>query len=582
MCWNRTIKDIDATKPRCLVNIVCLPFLFCSSVLDFGLQSVSEYEWREISIVDCAKKKDSVSKMLPIVIVLVFLVVVGAAFYYYSSQQKGGEASSSTDKDVEDKKKASVATTPDGKTVRIQVDDLVDIFSRLSPTCGIYDILYAVITSAEIVSAVTQSLDEIDVIRQKKLKKKEEEQAKKKEDVVSFDDLFDQDGFDEGDEDEDDDEATKEAKRKAKEEEAQKKADMERLKQATGQALPVLEDMDDGVLGQMWVEKTLQEKDAWPLDLPDWLKKEKFDWKGKKMSAMEHPAVRRILCMTAGRMNSAMLNSHDELLQAGQKKMIDQTYFKGSMEFRQRVGILLEACLRVALTLQSYRMFGTLVETIAVFKIGCQPDALPWFNGIMARQYNTLPRIAVGNKSIESADESNKEIIVAGGEALMSMAVDRTHREQFVRAKVAQAQKQGLPPQVALQASREGWWFLLRCERLDGPTPKTEPMKVELSPILQKLKPETLSAFKAEPDEFKLQTAWPMMVQNIAQKAGTVKVKVKAPTEPGKYRYTCAIKSQDFLGVDQEAVPQSRGPWHQREQQLPKLDKAVNHLETDA
>ena len=42
------------------------------------------------------------------------------------------------------------------------------------------------------------------------------------------------------------------------------------------------------------------------------------------------------------------------------------------------------------------------------------------------------------------------------------------------------------------------------------------------------------------------------MVQNIAQKAGTVKVKVKAPAEPGKYRYTCAIKSQDFLGADQE------------------------------
>ena len=33
-----------------------------------------------------------------------------------------------------------------------------------------------------------------------------------------------------------------------------------------------------------------------------------------------------------------------------------------------------------------------------------------------------------------------------------------------------------------------------------------------------------------------------------------MKVKVKAPSEPGKYRYTCAIKSQDFLGADQEVT----------------------------
>ena len=45
-----------------------------------------------------------------------------------------------------------------------------------------------------------------------------------------------------------------------------------------------------------------------------------------------------------------------------------------------------------------------------------------------------------------------------------------------------------------------------------------------------------------------------MIVQNIAQKAGTVKVKVKAPADPGKYRYTCAIKSLDFLGADQEVT----------------------------
>ena len=473
--------------------------------------------------------------------------MAGAAIYFFAARSSGGKQ----DRD-KDSKEASVTATPDGKSVKILAEDLVDTFAKLTPTSKHWDILYAIVTSSELVSVVSQNLDEIEELRQKKLKKKEEEAAKKKDEVVSFDDLFDQGGFDEGDEDEDDDEATKEAKRKAKEEEARKKADLERLKQATGQKLALLEDMDEGVLGQKWVEKTLQEKGCWPLELPDWLNKAKFDWKGKKMSAMEHPAVRRILCMTAGRINSVMLNSHPDLIAAGQKKLLDQTYFRGSMDFRQRVIIYIQACMRVATSLKSYRLFGTMVETFALFKIGCQPDALPWFNGIMARQYNTLPRIAVGAKAMENADESNKDKLVAGGQALLSLAVDRTHTEQFVKVKVAQAQKQGLPPQVALQSAQESWWYLLRCERLDGPTSPGEPIDVESSPILKSFKPATLKTYTDEPPALKLETVWPMIVQNIAQKAGTVKVKVKMPSQPGKYRYTCAIKSADFLGADQE------------------------------
>ena len=53
-----------------------------------------------------------------------------------------------------------------------QWHDLVEIFSKLSPTSQHYDILYAVITSAEVISFVEQSLDQIDEIRQKKVKKK--------------------------------------------------------------------------------------------------------------------------------------------------------------------------------------------------------------------------------------------------------------------------------------------------------------------------------------------------------------------------------------------------------------------------
>jgi hypothetical protein len=247
--------------------------------------------------------------MFWIAIVVALVLLAGLVYYYSYSSQVSSSPSTSLAKTggMDEKNNVSVATTADGKTVRIQMDDLINIFNRLTPESKHWDILFAIITSSEIVSVVTQALDAVEEIRQKKRKKKEEE-FKKKDDVVSFDDLFDEDGFDEGEEHEDDDEATKEAKRKAKEEEARKKADMERLKQATGQKLPLLEDMDEGVLGQKWVEKTLQSKGAWPLELPAWLKKAKFEWKGKSMSAMDHPAVRRILCMTAGRMNSAMLN----------------------------------------------------------------------------------------------------------------------------------------------------------------------------------------------------------------------------------------------------------------------------------
>jgi hypothetical protein len=495
--------------------------------------------------------------LLIVAAVLVLLLAVGATVYFSSKSSSASTSAKEAKKDKggDTKKKATLAGSADGGPLRIQVDDLAEIYALLSPTSSHLDVLYSVITSKEIVDAVSNSLEEIEELKVKKRKKKAEEEATAaKQETRAFDDLMNQDGWDE-DGDDDDDEATKEAKRNAKEEEDQKKADMERLMQATGQKLPLLEGIDEGVLGQVWVEKTLAAKGAWPLKLRPWLKKTKFDYKGKKLGPMEHPAVRRILCMTAGRLHSGLLNSHEELMVAGQKKLIDQTYFKASMLFRNRIGVLLEASLRVALAFQSYRIFSTVVETSAMFKIGCQRDDLPWFNGIMARQFNTLPRLAVSNASIEKEVASDNEAIEAGQQVLMSMTVDRTHTEQFVKVKVAMAQKQGIPPQAALQASREAWWFLLRCQRIDGPAPTAKPIDVEAAPVLkriQELNSEAVEAFKAEPDEQRLKSAWPMMIQNVAQKSGTVKIKVKAPEEPGKYRFVCAIKSQDFLGADQE------------------------------
>uniref|UniRef100_A0A7R9WQT7 SEC63 domain-containing protein n=1 Tax=Craspedostauros australis TaxID=1486917 RepID=A0A7R9WQT7_9STRA len=125
------------------------------------------------------------------------------------------------------------------------------------------------------------------------------------------------------------------------------------------------------------------------------------------------------------------------------------------------------------------------------------------------------------------------------------------HAESFTPQKIAMYQKQGIPPQIALQSYRESWWFLVRAERLDGPAPKTE-MKINTNGILQAVKEEDLAKFKSATFEDQLITAWPMVVQNVAQKSGRVGINFLSPTDPGKYKFTVIVKSQDFLGADQE------------------------------
>ena len=67
------------------------------------------------------------------------------------------------------------------------------------------------------------------------------------------------------------------------------------------------------MVGQEWVEKALKKVGAWPLDDLRFLKDMTFEYKGKQVSAMDHPGLRRNLCFVAGRLNSLALNSHPEL-----------------------------------------------------------------------------------------------------------------------------------------------------------------------------------------------------------------------------------------------------------------------------
>jgi len=211
--------------------------------------------------------------------------------------------------------------------------------------------------------------------------------------------------------------------------------------------------------------------------------------------------------------------------------------------------MLLEAALRMAVACRNYKLAKTVVETVAIFKIGTpKVDNVDWFNGVMEKQFGALPRLQIENVSIECPGEAE----IATDDALaISLDMTRLHAEPFTRQKIAMFQKQGIPPQVALQTYREGWWFLARAERMDGETPAGT-LDLKTMGILKEVAEEDLTKFHDASFDERLVTAWPMIIQNAAQKSGKVKIHCQAPSVPGTYRFTIALKSQDFLGADQE------------------------------
>lgn len=236
-------------------------------------------------------------------------------------------------------------------------------------------------------------------------------------------------------------------------------------------------------------------------------------------------------------------------VKAGEKKRLDQTYFKGNLEYRARAGVLLEACLRLAIALRSFSLTKTIVETVAQFKIGCSGDSVEWFEGVLKREYGCLPRLNIKEKSIETPGEKE---IATGDLCAITIDLERTHAEQFTARKIEMFKKQGIPPQVAFQTFREGWWLLVRAKRLDG---EGKPIDIDKeSPVVSKVDAKDLAKFEGGKAEDSLLQAWPMLVQNIAQKAGKAKLHFKAPSVPGKYRFFVTILSQEFLGCDQEVT----------------------------
>lgn len=259
-------------------------------------------------------------------------------------------------------------------------------------------------------------------------------------------------------------------------------------------------------------------------------------------------------------------------VQAGSKDLIDKSYFGGAMAFRQRIAMMLEATLRTTVSLRSTKLAATVVETVAMFKIGCEHGQTEWFNNVMTKTYGTVPRLEIKDTSIETPGETE---IITGDVVSVSLELTRLHAEAFTRQKVAMFQKQGIPPQIGLQTYREGWWFIVSGKRHEGDGDLSKALSINTEGVLQKCDEQDLEEFRALPLQQRLITAWPMMVANVAQKSGKVKIQFRVPKVPGKYTFKVDVMSQEFLDADQSfevtatIVDQSSVDREPREAQAP-------------
>eukprot|EP00526_Cylindrotheca_closterium_P013229 CAMPEP_0113617572 /NCGR_PEP_ID=MMETSP0017_2-20120614/8853_1 /TAXON_ID=2856 /ORGANISM="Cylindrotheca closterium" /LENGTH=537 /DNA_ID=CAMNT_0000526979 /DNA_START=70 /DNA_END=1683 /DNA_ORIENTATION=+ /assembly_acc=CAM_ASM_000147 len=505
---------------------------------------------------------DDVKSMPSMAIGILLFVIAAAGYYYYAFV-------------MNKKKKPTVEIDETMATNTVSLKDVNYLASRLGPDSTHLDVLMAVASCPDSIKYGLKHHEAREKTRADRIAEEEMEKANEKNKAKSAGnkDMFDFDDEGWADEGDMDDESKRKLELEKKAEE-QKKKDREHLDKATGKAKVLLEGIDDGVIGQKWVEDTLASKGVWPPKDLRFLGGEKFDYNGKKVSALEHPGLRRNICMMMGRINSMMLNTHPELLEAGSKQLIDQTYFKGSAEFRQRCAMLLEAALRTAVACRNFELCKTVVQAVSLFKIGCAPPGdAEWFDNQMEKQYKCVPRLEIENQSIECTGENE---MATGDTLTLGLDVTRIHAEQFTKQKVAMLQKQGIPPQLALQTYREGWWFLVRAERLDGDIDAST-LDLKTDGLLGEVPKSDLEKFEKAAYSERLQTAWPMIVQNITQKTGRVKIQFLAPVVPGKYVFTVSLNSQDFLGADKEITVEGTVLDGATVVRKPKEEKKIEH-----
>lgn len=229
------------------------------------------------------------------------LAIVGGAVYYLI-----GDKFFKKPKEVADVDDVSATNT-------VGLKDVTYLASQLHPKSTHLDVLMAVASTPENIAYGLKAYESTEKARRERIKEDLEESKKKKpssstKESSSTESMFNLD--DDGWADDDDDDEKARAAAKAEEE---KKKEREQLQKAVGKQKVKLEGIDEGVIGQKWVEDTLSGNGVWPPKDFGLLKGKTFEYEGKKVSALDHPGLRRNLCMITGRLNSIMLNSHPQL-----------------------------------------------------------------------------------------------------------------------------------------------------------------------------------------------------------------------------------------------------------------------------
>ncbi len=231
---------------------------------------------------------------------VVLLAIIGGAVYYFLGDK------------LLKKKKEKIEIDDVAATNTVGLQDVSYLATQLHPGSSHVDVLMAVASTPENIAYGLRAFQLKEKARRERIQEDLEEAKKKKTEksstAASPDALFSLD--DEGWADDDDNDERAKAAAKAEEE---KKKEREQLQKAVGKHKVKLEGIDTGVVGQKWVENTLEKNGVWPPKDLGVLQGKTFEYEGKKVSPLDHPGLRRNVCMITGRLNSMVLNSHPDL-----------------------------------------------------------------------------------------------------------------------------------------------------------------------------------------------------------------------------------------------------------------------------
>jgi hypothetical protein len=241
------------------------------------------------------EEADAASSSMIYVVGLLLAAAIGGAAYYFLVIKK------------QQTKEKEVVLDEVMATNSVGLKDISYIAAKLHPESSHMDVLWAVISTPESIAFGLRAFNAKEKLRRERIAQNLEDAKKGKKSTDESASMFDFD--DEGWAEDEDDDMDEESRRKAKaskQAEEQAKKDKEQLEKATGKTKVLLEGLDAGVIGQNWVETTLSKKNGI-------LEGMKFEYEGKQVSALDHPGLRRNICMIQGRLNSVILNSHPEL-----------------------------------------------------------------------------------------------------------------------------------------------------------------------------------------------------------------------------------------------------------------------------